>query len=613
MAKETYELGTVNMKTHFGGPREKAAEKPHDFKKAWLMLFKYGRKEMPLLIGSLAAAAAGALFSLFGPAELSAITDKVNEGMQTQIFDLSSITAIAMNLLMLYGLSFILTYMQSFMMVSLSQRMAFSMREDCSRKLNRLPLKKFDSQNFGDLISRVTNDIDTITDAMRMALAEVVSAAVLFIGAVILMVQTNVLLACIAAASSLMGFLMMNLIIRKSQKYFVGNSHYLGLINGHIEEIFASHPIVKVYNGERPEKKKFDEYNGDLYENGWKSQFMSGIMMPVMEFAGDFGYVAVCIVGAVLASQSKITFGTIVAFIVYVKLFTQPLGQVAQSATSLQSAAAAAERVFAYLNEKEMSDESNKINDFKPERGHVVFDHVKFGYVKNHTIIHDFSIDIKPGEKVAIVGPTGAGKTTIVNLLMRFYELDGGRILIDNKDITELSRENVHQLFGMVLQDSWIFEDTIKNNIIYSKPNVTDEEVKAACKAVGIDHFIESLSDGYDTILKDDSNLSSGQRQLLTIARAMVADQPLLILDEATSSVDTRTEQNVQNALNQLTEGRTSFTIAHRLSTIRNADIILVMNAGDIIEKGKHDELLAEKGFYYNLWESQFNGSIETE
>ncbi|MCH4206968.1 MAG: ABC transporter ATP-binding protein/permease [Solobacterium sp.] len=606
MAKETYELGSVTMKTHLGGPRDKAAEKPHDFRNAWKMLLKYGRKELPILIGSLIAAVAGALFSLFGPAKLSTITDMVSDGISTGVFDLSAITHIGLNLLMLYGFSFGLMYLQNFLMVSLSQRMRFSMRDDCSRKLNRLPLSRFDSENFGDLMSRVTNDIDTITDAMRMALAEVVSAATLFIGSVILMYRTNSLLASIAIVSSLGGFLLMTLIIRKSQKYFSGNSYYLGLINGHIEEIFAAHPIVKSFNGELEERKHFMEYNDHLYENGWKSQFLSGIMMPVMEFVGNFGYVAVCVAGAVMAREGIITFGTIVAFIVYVKLFTQPLGQVAQSATSLQSAAAASERVFAFLDEPEMEDESEKKNDFVPHKGHVSFDHVKFSYVKGHPIIHDFSVDVKPGEKVAIVGPTGAGKTTIVNLLMRFYELDGGTITIDGMDISKMTRENVHRMFGMVLQDTWIFEDTIKNNIIYSKPGVTDQEVEDACIAVGLDSFIQSLPDGYNTILKDDSNLSAGQRQLLTIARAMVADQPLLILDEATSSVDTRTEQAVQNAMDTLTTGRTSFTIAHRLSTIRSADMILVMNNGGIVEKGTHEELLAKKGFYSKLWQSQF-------
>ena len=606
MAKESYELGSVNMKTHMGGMRDKAVEKPHDFKNAWKMLYAYGRKYKLYLISSMIFAVGGAVFSLLGPARLSAITDLINAGINGGSIDLEKIGHIGLILALLYVISFTMTYLQSYLMVSLSMKMGWSMREDISHKLNRIPLSRFDSQNFGDLISRVTNDVDTITDAMRMSLAEIVSAATLFAGAVILMFQTNAEMAAIAIAASLGGFFLMNFIIRHSQKYFSGNSYYLGLINGHIEEIFAAHPIVKTYNGEEQGQKKFDGLNEKLFENSWKSQFLSGIMMPIMEFVGNFGYVAVCVVGAVLAKNGRITFGTIVAFIVYVKLFTQPLGQVAQAATSLQSAAAAGERIFAFLDEDEMADEKNKEGSFVSGKGHVVFDHVKFGYVPERTIIHDFSVDVRPGEKVAIVGPTGAGKTTIVNLLMRFYELQGGHIYIDGKDIASLTRENVHQMFGMVLQDTWIFEDTIRNNIVYSKPDVSDEQVKEACHAVGLDHYIESLPDGYDTILHDDSNLSAGQRQLITIARAMIADQPLLILDEATSSVDTRTEQMVQNAMQKLTNGRTSFTIAHRLSTIRDADMILVMNNGDIVEKGTHDQLLKEQGFYAHLWQSQF-------
>jgi ATP-binding cassette subfamily B protein len=548
----------------------------------------------------------GAVFSLLGPDRLSAITDLISNGLDTGEVDLAAVSRIGWTLVLLYVISFLLTYLQSFLMVSLSQKMGYSMREDISHKLNRIPLARFDSQNFGDLISRVTNDVDTITDAMRMSMAEIVSAITLFAGSAVLMFRTNAEMAAIAIAASLGGFLLMSEIIRHSQKYFSGNSYYLGQINGHIEEIFAAHPIVKACNGEQEGREKFGDLNEKLFENSWKSQFLSGIMMPVMEFVGNFGYVAVCVVGALLASSGRITFGTIVAFIVYVKLFTQPLGQVAQAATSMQSAAAAGERVLAFLQEPEMAEESQKQSDFRPDRGHVVFDHVKFGYVPDRTIIHDFSIDVQPGQQVAIVGPTGAGKTTIVNLLMRFYELNGGRILIDGTDISAITRENVHRMFGMVLQDTWIFEDTIRNNIIYSKPDVSDQEVEDACRAVGLDSFIASLPNGYDTVLRDDSNLSAGQRQLLTIARAMVADQPLLILDEATSSVDTRTEQMVQRALKKLTQGRTSFTIAHRLSTIRDADLILVMNQGDIVEQGTHDQLIAAGGFYAHLWQSQF-------
>ncbi|NCB34102.1 MAG: ABC transporter ATP-binding protein, partial [Erysipelotrichia bacterium] len=452
MSKEAYELGSVNMKTNFGGPRDKAAEKPHDFKRAWKMVLTYGKKQRVLLVCSLSASVSGALFSLFGPARLSAITDLISEGMSSQVFDTVAIANIGMHLMLLYGLSFVLTYLQSFLMVSLAQRLGFSLRNDFSKKLNRLPLSRFDSQSFGDLISRVTNDIDTITDSMRMALAEIVSAFTLFIGSVILMFQNNAILASIAVCASLGGFFLMSLIIRKSQKYFSGNSYYLGMINGHIEEIFAAHPVVKSFNGETSEKEHFSKYNDSLYINGWKSQFLSGIMMPVMEFVGNFGYVAVCVVGAIMTKNGLITFGTIIAFIVYVKLFTQPLSQVAQSMTSLQSAAAAAERVFGFLDEKEMADESEKTDNFEASNGHVIFDHVKFSYIPGHTIIHDFSVEVKPGQKVAIVGPTGAGKTTIVNLLMRFYELDSGRIIIDGKDIASMTRENVHSLFAMVLQ-----------------------------------------------------------------------------------------------------------------------------------------------------------------
>ena len=606
MAKEDYELGSVNMKTHMGGMRDKAMEKPKDFRGAWKMLLGYGQKYQAYLIGAMVFSVGGAVFSLLGPDRLSAITDLISNGLDTGEVDLADVSRIGWTLVLLYVISFLLTYLQSFLMVSLSQKMGYSMREDISHKLNRIPLARFDSQNFGDLISRVTNDVDTITDAMRMSMAEIVSAITLFAGSAVLMFRTNAEMAAIAIAASLGGFLLMSEIIRHSQKYFSGNSYYLGQINGHIEEIFAAHPIVKACNGEQEGREKFGDLNEKLFENSWKSQFLSGIMMPVMEFVGNFGYVAVCVVGALLASSGRITFGTIVAFIVYVKLFTQPLGQVAQAATSMQSAAAAGERVLAFLQEPEMAEESHKQSDFRPDRGHVVFDHVKFGYVPDRTIIHDFSIDVQPGQQVAIVGPTGAGKTTIVNLLMRFYELNGGRILIDGTDISAITRENVHRMFGMVLQDTWIFEDTIRNNIIYSKPDVSDQEVEDACRAVGLDSFIASLPNGYDTVLRDDSNLSAGQRQLLTIARAMVADQPLLILDEATSSVDTRTEQMVQRALKKLTQGRTSFTIAHRLSTIRDADLILVMNQGDIVEQGTHDQLIAAGGFYAHLWQSQF-------
>lgn len=606
MAKEQYEFGQVNMKGDLGGRFAKAAEKPHDFKKAWLMILQYCLKFKFTLIAAMVATVGGAVFSLFGPDKLSRITDMIDAGIAAKAIDIDGIIAIGIQLVLLYVLSFALTYTQNYLLINLSQKTGKTMRTSISQKLNRIPLSRFDSASFGDLLSRVTNDVDTISDSMRQALGEIISALVLFIGSAVGMLLTNVVLAVVALTTSMVGFIFMNLIVRHSQKYFSQTSYNLGMINGHIEEMYAGHIIVKAYNGEAEGSRQFDEINEKLYQSSRKSQFYSGIMGPLMELSGNCGYLAVCVVGAILTQSGAISFGVIVAFIVYVKLFTQPLGQVAQAVTSLQSAGAAAERVFAFLDEDEMADESAKTKNFVAPKGRVVFDHVKFGYVPGKTIIHDFSVDIATGQKVAIVGPTGAGKTTMVNLLMRFYELDGGRILIDGTDIASISRDNVHQLFGMVLQDTWLFEDTIKNNIIYSKPNVTDQQVEQACQAVGLDHFIHSLPNGYDTILTDDSNLSAGQRQLMTIARTMVADAPLLILDEATSSVDTHTEQLVQQALEKLTEGRTSFTIAHRLSTIRDADLILVMKDGDIVEKGTHQQLLDANGFYADLWQSQF-------
>ena len=608
MAQENYEMGSVTLRSRIGGPGNKAMEKPENMKQVLLQMLRYCSRSLYLFLAAIACAAGGALFTLAGPGRLSVITDLISDGIDSGNLNLSQILSISVTLMGYYVLSFALTYGETFLMNLFTQRNARRMRSDISAKLGRIPLAEFDSSSFGDLISRMTNDVDSLTDGMRMGVADIANAAVIFTGAVILMLQTNVILALLAIGASLVGFVLMTLITMKSQPYFTRTSDRLGVINGHIEEMIAGHQVVKSYNGEEESLSRFDEINHELYESVWKSQFLSGIMMPLMSFIGNLGYVAVCVAGAVMAAQGTITFGVIVAFIVYVKLFTQPMGMLAQAVTNLQSAAAAAERIFRFLGETEMEDESEKITDFRPSYGRVEFDHVRFGYTKERTIIRDFSADVKPGQQVAIVGPTGAGKTTLVNLLMRFYELDGGQIRIDGKDITELTRENVHDLFGMVLQDTWIFEDTIRANVTYCRPDVTDDEVEAACRAVGLHSYIASLPDGYDTVLKDDASLSAGQRQLLTIARAMVADQPLLILDEATSSVDTRTEQLVQDAMLRLTQGRTSFTIAHRLSTIRSADVILVMKDGDIAEKGTHRELLASGGFYAQLWKSQFAG-----
>ena len=472
-----------------------------------------------------------------------------------------------------------------------------------------MPLKYFDSPSIGDVLSRVTNDVDMIGQTLNQSVTTFVTAVVMLVGSVIMMFVTNWIMAFTAIGSSLIGFVFMFLIMGKSQKYFARQQQYLGDINGHIEESYAGHNVVKAYNAEGNVKKTFNEINYKLYTSAWKSQFFSSLMQPLMAFIGNLGYVAVCVVGAVLLVNGTIAdYGTIIAFTLYVRLFTSPLSQLAQAFTSMQTAAAASERVFEFLEEPQLSDESGKTAYLAPEnvRGDVTFEHVRFGYDEDRVIIHDFSAEAKAGQKIAIVGPTGAGKTTMVNLLMRFYEVNGGCIKIDGIPTNELTRENVHDLFCMVLQDTWLFDGTIRENVVYSKENVSDEEVVRACKAVGLDHFVRTLPHGYDTVLDDKANLSAGQKQLVTIARAMIENAPMLILDEATSSVDTRTEELIQKAMDKLTVGRTSFIIAHRLSTIRNADLILVMKDGDIIEKGSHEQLLAQNGFYAELYNSQF-------
>ena len=466
----------------------------------------------------------------------------------------------------------------------------------------------YNQTSTGDVLSRVTNDVDTIAQSMNQSLASLVSSVTLFIGSIIMMFYTNYIMALTAILSSLIGFVFMIKILSKSQKYFTARQVELGKLNGHIEEIYSGLNVVKVYNGKNESDKKFDELNKSVYECNRKSQFLSGLMMPIMNFIGNFGYVAVCIVGALLVSKDMITFGVIIAFITYVRLFTNPLSQIAQGLTSLQSTAAASERVFEFLEEPELEKENvTKTLDKAKAKGEVEFNHVKFGYDSDKIIIRDFNAKIKPGQKVAIVGPTGAGKTTMVNLLMRFYEINSGDIKIDGVNIKDLSRENIHDLFTMVLQDTWLFNGTVKENIVYNNENVTDEEVIDVCKKVGVHHFIKTLPNGYDSVLSDIDSVSSGQRQLLTIARGMIDHKPLLILDEATSNVDTRTEELVQKAMDKLSEGKTSFIIAHRLSTIKNADLILVMKDGNIIEQGNHDELIKENGFYANLYNSQFD------
>ena len=601
MGKKNQESG-AHMTPHGKGGR---GEKPKDFKNTMRQLISYCRVYLPAIIIALILAMAGSVFNIIGPDILSDITDLITEGMMTSI-DLDAVVSIASLLAFLYGLGFLFNYVQGFIMATVTQRVSKNLRTDLSTKINRLPLKYFDSTSTGDVLSRVTNDVDMIGQTMNQSLSTLVSAITMFVGSLIMMFYTNWIMAISAILSTIVGFGLMTFIISKSQRYFAQQQKELGKLNGHIEEIYSGHNVVKVYNGEKEARETFHEINTRLYTSAWKSQFMSGLMMPLMMFVGNFGFVVVCIVGAVLAVNNIISFGVIVAFMLYIRLFTQPLTQLAQAATNLQSTAAASERVFEFLAEEELANESDKREKLEAAIGDVEFKNVRFGYSQDKMVINNFSATAKAGEKVAIVGPTGAGKTTLVNLLMRFYEVNGGEILIDGVPINNLTRDNIHDLFSMVLQDTWLFEGTIRENIVYSRHGVSDEEVVAACKSVGLHHFIKTLPMGYDTILDDKANLSAGQKQLITIARAMVDKKPLLILDEATSSVDTRTEVLIQQAMDKLTVGKTSFVIAHRLSTIKNADLILVMKDGDIIESGNHEELLSKNGFYAELYNSQF-------
>ena len=525
------------------------------------------------------------------------------------VMNIDKIKSMALFLVIIYLCSALCTYIQSISMTTVANKFAKKLRTRISEKINKLPLKYFDRHQTGDLLSRVTNDVDTIAQSMNQSLATLVSATTLFVGTIVMMFYTNWIMAFTAIGSSLIGFLGMIGILKNSQKYFVARQTELGNLNGHIEEIYSGLNVVKVYNGKKKADKEFDEFNKKVCESNKKSQFLSGLMQPMMMFIGNFGYVAVCIVGALLTMNGKISFGVIVAFISYVRLFTSPLAQIAQAMTSLQSTAAASERVFEFVDEEEMSSQNNitKKLDKSTVKGKVEFCDVVFQYDNNDKpTIKNFTAVANPGQKIAIVGPTGAGKTTMVNLLMKFYEINSGAIKIDGVPISELSRENIHELFTMVLQDTWLFNGTIKENIIYNRPHVSDERVVEVCKEVGLNHFIKTLPHGYDSQISDNDSVSAGQRQLLTIARGMVEDSPLLILDEATSNVDTRTEELVQEAMDKLTKGKTSFIIAHRLSTIKNADLILVMKDGNIIEQGNHEELIEKKGFYADLYNSQF-------
>ena len=595
-----------------------AVEKPQDFGGVMKKLVHFCRHYIPAIIVALVLGAIGTVCQIVGPDKLKDMTNEIAKGLPALVngkpvlgaIDMDAVTHIAWLLVALYVGYAVLCYVQSWMMANVTQRTAQELREAISVKINKLPLKYFDKVSYGDVLSRITNDVDAIGQTLGQSVGSLITSVTLFVGALIMMFYNNVIMTGCAIASSLVGLLIMGAIMKVSQKYFSRQQIALGDVNGHVEEMYAGHTVVKAYCGEADSIRAFEKYNGDLYDSGWKSQFLSGLMMPLMNFVGNFGYVVVCVVGAVLAMDGKIEFGVIVAFMMYIRLFTQPLSQFAQAFQNLQRCAAASERVFSFLEEPEMADESDKqallgVNG-KPVRGDVEFSHVKFGYDPIKTIINDFSASVKSGQKVAIVGPTGAGKTTMVNLLMRFYEISGGSIAIDGVDTKSVPRWNVHDQFSMVLQDTWVFHGTVRENIAYSKPGVTDKQIEDACKAVGLHHYIMSLPNGYDTVLDDKATLSQGQKQLLTIARAMVEDAPILILDEATSSVDTRTEELIQKAMDALTVDRTSFVIAHRLSTIRDADMILVMNHGDIVESGTHEELLAKGGFYADIYNSQF-------
>lgn len=572
----------------------------------WSKLLRYCRKYVPVIAIALICAAAGTVLTLFGPDKLSEITDKITAGLASSI-DMDGITTIGITLVVIYGVGALLSLSQGLIMSIITQKVSKKLRTDLAHKMNKLPISYYNKSATGDILSRVTNDVDTIGQSMNQSIGNVVTAIAMFVGSIVMMLKTNVIMTLTAIVATIIGFGLMVVIMKKSQKYFASQQEYLGKINGHVEEVYTGHNVVKAYNGEAQMRTTFQELNQGLKNSAFKAQFLSGLMPPLMGFIGNLGFVAVCIVGGVLAMNGTISFGVIVAFIMYVRYFTQPLSQIAQAAQSLQAASAAGGRVFEFLEAEEMEDESHKENTLPTAKGKVKFDQVQFAYeTSEKLIINNFSTDVKPGQKVAIVGPTGAGKTTLVNLLIRFNELTGGEIYIDDTPISSLTRENIHDLFCMVLQDTWLFEGTIKENLIYNQQNITDEKLIEACKSVGLHRFIKSLSEGYNTVLNDKVNLSAGQKQQLTIARAMLKDAPMLILDEATSSVDTRTELLIQQAMDKLMEGRTSFVIAHRLSTIKNADVILVLKDGDILESGSHAELLAQNGFYAELYNSQF-------
>ena len=570
-------------------------------------LFTYSNKlKMPSAV-AFCFAVAGAVLTIIGPNLLSQITDLISDALSGEI-DLAAIGHIGGILLVIYGLSAVFTYVEHFIMATVTLDLSRDLRQDLSRKINRVPMSYFSKVSHGDILSRVTNDVSTLQQALANSLPSMISAAAQFIGCLVMMFLTEWRMALAAIAVTLAGFLIMAVVMLRSQRYFTARQENLSTLNGYIEEMYSGHDVVRLSRANEQVKETFGGMNAALYDAEWRSQFLSGIMQPLMTIIGNLGYVVVCVLGSALAMSGEISFGVIVAFILYVRLFTSPLSTLAQGMTQMQTAAAAGDHIFDFLHEEELSDETGKRTALTDVRGEVEFDHVRFSYPNDpdKIIIKDFSAHIRPGQKVAIVGPTGAGKTTLVNLLMRFFEINSGRIKIDGVPTSEMTRESVHDLFSMVLQDTWLFEGTVRENLVYNKTGVTDQQLEEACRACGIYHFIETLPQGFDTVLDDSIAISAGQKQLLTIARAMIQGNPMLILDEATSSVDTRTELITQQAMDRLTEHRTSFVIAHRLSTIKNADLILVLKDGDIIEQGTHESLLAAGGFYADLYNSQF-------
>ena len=607
MSEKTSASPQVGFRRPGGGGNP--GEKAKDLGKTLQRLFREVGRFRVLLVGSIFLATVSAIISIFAPNLLSQLTNLIQEGL-VGTMPIGAITTTAFTLLGLYALSSLFNFGQGLMMVQVANRFAEKLRNAISQKINRLPLSYFDKNQSGDILSRITNDVDTVSHTLNNSLSSLISNSVLLVGVTFMMFITNWTLALTAAAASVIGFLGMNIIMVKSQKYFIERQQELGRLNGHIEEIYAGMEIIKIYDAEQSVESKFDRYNQAVYDANRKSQFLSGLMQPLMMFIGNFGYVAVCVVGALLTMNGTISFGTIVAFMLYVRMFTNPLSQIAQSTTQMQSAAAAGERVFEFLDARELpAEHPEQLQRLLPKnvRGEIEFDHVNFRYdPKGRMIIQDFSAKALPGQKIAIVGPTGAGKTTLVNLLMKFYNIESGDIRIDGVSISDLTRANVHSLFTMVLQDVWLFAGTVKENIVYANQDATMADVERVCKSIGLDHFVNGLPGGYNAELGENVSISAGQKQLLTIARGMLQDTPFLILDEATSNVDTRTELLVQRAMEKLAEGRTAFIIAHRLSTIRNADLILVMKEGNIIEQGNHEQLMAKNGFYAKLYNAQF-------